>query len=182
MNNEIKDYIYEIQEEISKLVKNCNIKIKFVEKENLHISLKFLGELNLFEIEKIRSILKNIVTSFEQFTIDLAKTIRIFPNSLRPRVIWIGIDKGNDIIIKLYQSIENELKNEPFFQKENQFTSHITLARIKHLRYPKKLNEYVGNVQIDSHSQIVKKIDLMESKLTQKGPIYNIISSFPLSH
>ncbi len=157
------------------------MKIKLVERENLHISLKFLGDLNSGEIGKIINVLPKIVHNYDQFTIDLAKKIGFFPNLIRPRVVWIGIAKGNDIIVKIYKSIENELKSESFYQKDNQFTSHITLARIKYLRNPKKFNEYVENIQISSLSQKIKTIDLMESKLTREGPIYNIIGSFPLA-
>jgi 2'-5' RNA ligase len=180
LDSEITEYIFKIQGDIAQLRNSYNMKVKFVEKDNLHISLKFLGDLNSIEIEKIKITLQNISNKYRQFTIGLSENVGIFPNCIRPRVLWIGIAKGNDTLLKIFQSIEKELRLESYYQKENQFTAHITLARIKYIKYPKILNDYIRNIQINSISQRIKAIDLMESQLTKDGPIYKIISSFTL--
>ena len=60
LEREIKEYIYNLQQEINQIVNSCEMKVKFVEKDNLHISLKFLGDLNSVEIEKTSATLQNI--------------------------------------------------------------------------------------------------------------------------
>lgn len=95
--------------------------------------------------------------------------------------MWAGIEKGNDTIIKTFQSIENNLKSESFYKKENYFHPHLTLARIKYIKHPVKFNEYIRNISIDQLTYSVKKIDLMESILHESGPVYKIIGSFILS-
>ena len=157
------------------------MKIKFVEKDNLHISLKFLGDLNCKEIEKTSTILQNVSIKYQHFRTEFSKSIGVFPNISRPRVIWIGIEKGKDIILSIYQSIEKELKSEPFYGKENQFKPHITLARIKYMEQQHKFSECIKSIKIDPLTEPVKTIELMESRLTKEGPIYTIIKSFPLS-
>ena len=157
------------------------MKVKFVEKENLHISLKFLGDLNCKEIEKTSAILQNVSTKYQHFRAGLSKNIGVLPNISRPRVIWIGIEKGNDIISNIYQSIEKKLKSEPFYEKENQFKPHITLARIKYIEHQNKLSECIKNIKINPLTEPVKTIELMESQLLKEGPIYTIIKSFPLT-
>ncbi len=181
LEREIKEYIYNLQQEINQIVNSCEMKVKFVEKDNLHISLKFLGDLNSVEIEKTSATLQNISQKYHNFTVSLSKNIGIFPTLTRPRVIWIGIEKGSDIIFQIYQSIEKRLKSEPFYQKEKQFTAHITLARIKYLKYPQKLCDYLKNININPITDFIKKIDLMESQLTKEGPLYKVTKSFPLS-
>ena len=157
------------------------MKVKFVERDNLHISLKFLGDLNCQEIEKTSAVLHNTSTKYQHFKAELTKNIGVFPNINRPRVIWIGIEKGNNIILNIYQSIEEELKSEYFYKEESQYKAHITLARIKYLEYQHKLSDYLKSIKIEPLSESVKTIELMESHLTEEGPIYTIIKSFPLS-
>ncbi len=156
------------------------MKIKLVEKNNLHISLKFLGDLDCKEIKKTSTILKNVSTKYQHFTIELSKNIGVFPDIVRPRIVWIGIEKGNDIILKMYQSIEKGLKEEPFYEKNNQFKAHITLARIKYIEHQHKLSECIKNIKINPLTEPVKTIELMESQLLKEGPVYTIIKSFPL--
>jgi len=102
LDSEITEYIFKIQGDIAQLRNSYNMKVKFVEKDNLHISLKFLGDLNSIEIEKIKITLQNISNKYRQFTIGLSENVGIFPNCIRPRVLWIGIAKGNDTIYSTY--------------------------------------------------------------------------------
>lgn len=170
-----------MQQGIVQIRDKYNMKVKFVEKDNLHISLKFLGDLNRQEIEITSAILHNISTIYPYFRVELSKNISVFPNINRPRVIWIGIEKGNNIILNIFQSIEKELKSEHFYKRESQFKAHITLARVKYLENQRKLGDYFKSIKIEPLSETVKKIELMESQLTEEGPIYTIIKSFPLS-
>lgn len=181
LNRDIKEYIFKVQQRIVQIRDKCNMKVKFVERDNLHISLKFLGDLSCQEIEKTSAILQNVTKNYQHFRAELSENIGVFPNIARPRVIWIGIEKGNKIILNIYQSIEKELKSEQFYKKESQFKAHITLARIKYLEYQHKLSDYIKYIKVEPLSESVKTIELMESQLTKEGPIYTIIKSFPLS-
>lgn len=158
------------------------MKAKFVERENLHISLKFLGDLNSQEIDKTIIILQQISILYHCFMISLAESIGSFPTFNRPRVIWAGINKGNNIILEIYRTINDNLRKEPFYpkEKESRFSAHITLARVKYVKYPGQLANFTDNIKIKSISQQVKTIDLMESQLTKKGPEYKVIHRFPL--
>jgi 2'-5' RNA ligase len=180
LDSEIKEYIAKIQERIEQLSDNLHGKIKLVEKENLHISLKFLGNLNSMAIEKTKEVLQRVSQQYQPFLIDLSKNIGMFPNFKRPRVIWIGVGKGKNKIIEIYQALENELKAESFYQTENNFSAHITLARIKYIKNSQKMVDYLKTIKIDNLSQKVLSIYLMESCLTNEGPIYHVLKDFPL--
>lgn len=149
-----------------------------MENDNLHISLKFLGDLNDAQIEKTISLLQKASAESQHFSMTLAKNIGSFPNFTRPRVIWAGIEKGNDLISRLYFSVEKIMKSEVFYKSESRFTAHITLARIKHIGYPKRLKYFIDNITIDNIAQQVKTIELMESQLGKEGPKYHVIYSF----
>ncbi len=175
----IKKYLTNIQEYIRKY-EDARLKMKSVKSKNLHISLKFLGDLNSLEIEKTLLALQKISFQYQPFEIDLLKRIGVFPSPTRPRVIWIGIEKGGSEVEKIYHAIEQELREEPFYRYNKKFTTHITLGRVKYLKYPNKLIEAMKNIKFENISQTIHSIELMESHLTPQGPIYTVISHFPL--
>ncbi|MBP8717872.1 MAG: RNA 2',3'-cyclic phosphodiesterase [Candidatus Atribacteria bacterium] len=180
LDTEIKEYIAKVQEGIEQLRGSLHGKMKLVEKENLHISLKFLGNLDSMAIEKTKAVLQKVSQQYQPFFIELSENIGMFPNFKRPRVIWIGVEKGSNKIVEIYQALENELKTESFYQTENNFSVHITLARIKYIKNSQKMVDYLKTIEIDNLSQKVQSIDLMESCLTNEGPIYHVLKHFPL--
>ena len=178
LDKEIKSYLSNIQEEL--LNNNrAKLKMKTVERGNLHISIKFLGDLNRLEIEKISLALQKLSSKYQPFRINLSKKIGIFPGPKKPRVIWIGIEKGNSEVEKLYHDIERELQEESFYHNDKKFTTHITLGRVKYIKYPNNLIEFMKKIDFKDISQMVNSVELMESNLTTKGPIYGVISKFP---
>ncbi len=166
-----------IQEDIDQF-KDTKIKIKFVEKRNLHISLKFLGDLNSFEIQNTISALQKISPSFSPFTFRLAKKIDVFPGTGNPRVIWVGLEKGNREIERIYQAIELELRKETFYRSDKKFTPHITLGRIKFPKFSNLLIKHLDQIQVSTLSQKIHSIELMESHLAAEGPTYTVIRNF----
>ena len=179
LDKEIKSYLSNIQEEL--LNNNrAKLKMKTVERGNLHISIKFLGDLNRLEIEKISLALQKLSSKYQPFRINLSKRIGIFPGTKKPRVIWIGIEKGNSSEVeKIYHDIERELQEEAFYHNDKKFTTHITLGRIKYVKYPNNLIDFMQKIIFKDISQMVHSVELMESNLTTKGPIYGVISKFP---
>ncbi len=179
MDKEIKKYLSNIQEDILKINNNrAQLKMKTVERGNLHISIKFLGDLNRLEIEKISLTLQQLSSKYQPFRINLSKSIGIFPSTKKPRVIWIGVEKGSREVEKIYHDIERELQGESFYRIDNKFTTHITLGRVKYIKYPNNLIEFMKKIDFKDISQTVNSIELMESTLTAKGPIYGVISEF----
>lgn len=145
-----------------------NGKVKWVETENLHITLLFLGEQILEEV--LKCLLDRI--KIPSFLISL-KGVGFFPNEKRQRVIWIGVGKGKENIIELYNALSNQLSSINF-EKEKEFSPHITIGRIK-----------FGNIEIqglnyESRDFKVDEFVLFKSELTQKGPIYTKLERFKL--
>ena len=178
LDKEIKKYLSNIQEDIINY-NNAQLKMKIVERRNLHISIKFLGDLNRLEIEKISLALQKLSSKYQPFKINLSKRIGIFPSTKKPRVIWIGVEKGISEVEKIYHDIERELQGESFYNNDKKFTTHITLGRVKNIKYPNNLIEFINKIDFKDISQMVNSVELMESNLTTKGPIYRVISKFP---
>jgi 2'-5' RNA ligase len=156
-------------------------KMKWVEKNNLHITIKFLGYVSLGQIELIQSGLKEITGQYDPFLIKLSSYIGVFPTYKMPRIIWIGIKEGTNELEELYNSIEINMLKKGFPREEKCFSSHITIGRVKYIRDTTNFIRILKTIKVNTLSQEVCSIDLMESKLTPNGPVYNIAAKFPLS-
>ena len=177
LNPEIKEYLASLQVSLNV----PETKIKWVEKNNLHLTMKFLGDMSLEQRELIKSGLKGIASQYSPFIIKLSSNIGIFPTYKMPRIIWVGIKEGVNQLEELYNSIENDLSNKGFSREDKYFSGHITIGRVKFIRDKNNFIQILERTEIRNLlSQEVKSIDLMGSKLTPNGPIYSITAKFPL--
>ena len=154
------------------LIRKDNIFIgKFTEKENLHLTLKFLGEIDENEIERVKIKLRDL--DFSKFYCELGE-IGVFSKDFL-RIIWI---KVNGKIFDLQNEIDKNL--EDIFEKENRFMSHITIARIKNVRDKRKFIEFMKKVSVNKINFSVDEFSLMESKLSSKGAVYKELEKYRL--
>lgn len=145
-----------------------NGSLKLVERENMHFTIRFLGEIEPSLVELIRNSLKSV--SFKQFNLHL-KGVGAFPSFHKPRVIWIGVSEGTEDLIKLHSMVDAVLKNLRIRLEEEEFTPHLTIARVKYpnRELPRVLNELKDE---DFGQTVVKAFQFKQSILTSKGPIY----------
>jgi len=172
-----------IKKELSDIQQKITIgdsKIKWVYPELMHITLEFLGNQLPKQIEIIRQILKRITGHCKTFVIDLSSSIGVFPSLKKPRVIWVGIDKGSIELEMLSKLIKTDLQKKHLLSDNKEFRSHITIGRVKYLNNRNSLTDSIDHIVSKKISQKVNSIELMESKLTPTGPIYREIISFPL--
>lgn len=165
---EIKDYLFELE----KIVKEA--KITWVSKKNLHLTLKFLGEVNESDIPKIK---EQIQITHSKLKLKLSK-IGFFPNSKEPTVIWLGIEPEEEIIF-LQQKLDSQLLN--LFSGEQKFQAHLTLGRIKSIRRKEDFFNSIKSIQIEQKEFEITSFQLMKSQLTKLGPIYETLENIPLS-
>ncbi len=162
----------EPNEEIEKvLAETKKLGLRAVAGDNLHINLKFLGEVDESQTEGIKKALDS-VNGFGGFEIELAG-VGAFPDADFIRVVWIGVK--SDKVSALASLIDCEL-GRLGFNKEKSYTPHITLARV-----PKPVNglkELLG--ERDFGRQEIGEIHLIESTLTPKGPRYDRIHTVRL--
>lgn len=173
----------EIREHLASLQNNLNIpetKIKWVEKNNLHLTMKFLGYISLEQTELIKSALKEIISRYNPFSIELSSDIGVFPTYKMPRIVWVGIKKGANELKELYNSIEKNLFKKGFPRENKDFSGHITIGRVKIIRDKTNFIQILKRIEVNNLSQEINSIDLMESKLTPSGPIYDLTAKFTL--
>jgi 2'-5' RNA ligase len=166
-----RESIIEI-EEIQKLIKKKNLFYgKLTELENLHLTLKFIGEIEDSKIEEIKNVLRKI--SFKPFEVSLGE-LGLFND----RILWIKL-QGVEIW-QLQKQMDNLLV--PLgFEVEARFMSHITLARIKKIVDKPVLKDYILNLKHRPISFIVKDFCLKKSDLKIEGPLYSDLEKYSLS-
>ncbi|MEM4703178.1 MAG: RNA 2',3'-cyclic phosphodiesterase [Candidatus Pacearchaeota archaeon] len=168
---EIKKELRKVQEQLRK----SSINAKFVEPENLHLTLKFFGEVTDFQVNQIKEALKKI--RFEKFQAKLGSVGFFSPDFVR--VLWVSLEPCEKFF-ELHKKIEGFLNILKIRKEEREFKSHVTLARIKSLNkeeFFKKIKE----IKVRSLEFPVDSFCLKKSILTEKGPIYENLVRFELT-
>jgi len=170
---ELKEVLAGIQQEL----KQSRADVKWVKPENIHLTLKFLGEIKEDLAEKICSVIKKIAQENSSFNLELSG-LGAFPKLDSPRVIWLGIDNDRQIV-KIAGELEKEMQCLGFAPEARRFSSHITLGRARSaLNRPalveqvKSLNQKVSSLKAGCS---VERLTLFKSTLTPSGPIYEVI-------
>jgi len=150
---------------------SSDIDLKVVEDENLHITLRFIGEISDITVKDVIKVLEGI-RGFKKFSIRL-RGLGAFPSQSRPRVIWLGISDGSTQLKLIRDHIESGLRKLGISGEREEFVPHITLARIKSFRSNQCIaNLFIelGNIEVGTSP--VTRVKLKKSTLTPKGPIY----------
>lgn len=150
--------------------------VKWTEPENLHVTLLFLGEVDLREVT---AICRRVAEGCEEnppFALTVATT-GCFPNLRRPRTLWVGVTEGGPELTLLHDTLETGLEELGCYRREaRQYTPHITLGRLKSDQPTDKLSATLlklGDWQ--GGTMTVREVHVMSSELTPKGPIYTIL-------
>lgn len=158
----------------------ANERIKWVDTENIHLTLTFLGDTEVGKIESLTKMLSKICYGFGRFSFSLQGT-GVFTSYSNPRILWIGIDT-KDILCELNMLIVNGLARTGFTVEDKPFRPHITLGRLKLIHDKDILRSAVERFQEEIFQTVkVTEIALFESILKQSGPEYRALRVFSLS-
>lgn len=144
---------------------------KMTELENLHLTLKFLGEIDDSMVEKVREKLKGI--KFNEFDCKLCE-IGTFSLRGNPRIVWIKV--CGEGVWELQKKVDLAL--EGLFPKEERFMSHLTIARLRYVADKKGFVEHVKNIGLREIKFKVSGFELKSSELKSLGPVYRTIEKY----
>lgn len=161
----------EIRKEVKKIQDNLpEFNGKKAELENLHLTLKFLGEISDDKVEEVKEKLRKIQIEKFPATID---RIGVFSDKF-VKIIWLHIDGFE----KLQKEIDNKLKG--LFPSEKRFMSHLTIARVKSIKDKKEFLVKLKRIKIPKMKFIIDNFKLKKSTLTSEAPIYEDIEIYDL--
>ena len=160
--------------EFEKEIKKTGADVKLVEPQNIHITLKFLGDVKENLIDEIEQIMKDAVKKIQPFTIKLEGT-GVFPNQNYVRVVWIEI-KEAQVIETIANTIDEHLSKLGFKKEKRGFSPHLTIGRVKTAKNKQQLLKVIEKyVDVEFSIQEINSIKLKKSDLTSAGPIYTTI-------
>jgi 2'-5' RNA ligase len=157
--------------------------LKWVETDKLHLTLKFIGEINPTQVEQVKTILAKSLTGQRAFDIEVGG-LGMYPNRNNPRVIWLGIS-GADPMIEIHRILEQDLAAIDIMPERREFTPHLTLARVRRStdkETAKMIGKTLSQFVIEPLGTIsINQVRLYQSVLTPSGPIYTPLYSVPLN-
>lgn len=154
--------------------------VRWVRRENLHLTLKFLGEVPRERITRIQEALGRVACRHAPLEIALAG-VGAFPDLKRPRVLWVGLSSGQEALRCLAGDLDQELGLLGFQPEARGFVGHITLGRIARPESAPRLERSVQDLEgRPVGSRPVSELCLFCSRLQPAGPVYSVLQRFAL--
>jgi len=158
--------------------------INWVQPEQMHLTLKFLGDVPEIETPEVCRSVAKAVSKFEPFEI-VFRGAGAFPTTHNPRSLWVGVQDGTEYLMDLQAAIEEGLHQDLGFAKERRrFQPHLTIGRVKHVKSSANytLEELINsNADFDCNLSIVDEVVTFASFLGREGPTYQALDHAPLA-
>ncbi|MHC1605009.1 MAG: RNA 2',3'-cyclic phosphodiesterase [Candidatus Methanofastidiosia archaeon] len=175
---DIEKHIKEKVKETYSFFSPSIVRARFTAPENLHFTLKFIGERSQNDVDDIIEILRKAKENASPFDICIGG-FGAFPTISSPRIIWVGGKSEN--MTKLANIIDNELSKMGIQKEKKKFSSHLTIARVREVYNRERLSDVIEKLRkTEFGCQKVKKFILKKSVLTPRGPIYSNVEVFAL--
>jgi 2'-5' RNA ligase len=174
----IRDRAVALQEKLAR----TGTDVKWVEPENLHVTLLFLGEVVDRDVPAVCRAVADCCQEHPAFTLSV-ELAGCFPNPRRPRILWVGIGEGTQELVALHDALEVPLLELGCYRREDrQYTPHITLGRVRSDRPTDSLaTELARQAGWKCGTVEVTEVRVMSSQLGSEGPHYTVLSRAPLN-
>jgi 2'-5' RNA ligase len=152
-----------------------NVRVGWVKPEKIHLTLKFLGEIDESQLEKFSEAIEKTSQNISKFKIQIGKT-GVFPSAQNARILWLGLKDETGNLRKLNEILESECERKGVKKEIRSFKAHLTIGRLKEKSsalVEKHLSEEFEPIEFKS-SEIV----IYQSELLPQGSIYKIISKY----
>lgn len=153
--------------------------VKWVEKHNFHITLKFIGDIPIETVPFIKDCINRVHKKINPQLRIIINSTGVFPNINYPRVLWVGL-KNYDDLKNIYDGIEENLYSCRIIAKKTRFSPHITIGRFRKKPDRDILNKILKETSDFMIATELNSISIMKSELKPKGPIYTSIETFDL--
>ena len=179
IDEQIRKALGNLQNELRSKVDIKKSDVKWVNPDNIHLTLKFLGEIKDQEAVDVCNITKEVASRHESFELAL-ETVGHF-GGRSARVLWIGTGQNSDNLLQLQSDLEEQLASAGWPKETRKFSGHLTLCRVRNSKAGVKLaqvtKEYkdfkLGTISADS-------VSVYQSQLTPKGPVYTVLGNYEL--
>jgi len=154
--------------------------VRWVEPKNLHVTLKFLGDVSLNDLPQlIRAVAQSVS---QTYSFDLTfQGFGVFPSRESPKTIWIGCREGSQELEQLAENIGDGLLSLGFPKESRRFSPHLTIGRVKKMKKGSSLMPILDEQQDRLFGSCsVSEVQIFSSELTRQGPVYDELAAVPL--
>jgi len=153
-------------------LKESGAAVRWVEPANLHVTVKFLGQVEEADLPRVCGIMDEAVAGVAPFRVSVAGA-GSFPPARRPRVVWVGARADGDQLEVIHRRLEAGLQEVGVAPERRRFVAHVTLGRVRSSRGVDRLAEDIArSADRDFGAVTAEALTLFESKLTRTGPTY----------
>ena len=176
LDRAIKDDLGRLQDRLrSQLAPGC---VRWVRPEGMHLTLKFLGDTPLDKVEEVKVALAQAAAEVRPFTFTMA-ALGCFPNTRRPRVVWVGLQEVTGALVRLRDVVEAQVAPLGFPTERRPFKPHLTLGRVQRRASKSEVRE-IGEVVAASVAGIgsemtVQEVRYIKSDLQPSGAVYTTL-------
>lgn len=167
--------------ELQERLRASGAQLRWVKPHNLHFTLRFLGEIPAAQVARASVAVRETAGTMGPFTVEIGG-LGAFPNFDRPQVVWVGSGDGAEALERLAAALDAALARQGFPEDRRRFRPHLTLGRAKDDR---RWGDLVRALQQHREAglgrQEVRHVTVMESRLTQDGPVYTVQEQVPLA-
>jgi 2'-5' RNA ligase len=179
IDEQIQTALRDLQQQLQSKVDVKRSDVKWVNPENIHLTLKFLGETKDEQVVEVCNITKDVAGRHKGFDLDV-ESVGCFGGK-SARVVWVGIGQGSDSLLRLQEDIDQQLASAGWPQETRKFTGHLTLCRVRNSKAGVKLAQAseayrdfrLGTTPADS-------VIVYQSQLRPTGPIYTPLGNYKL--
>jgi 2'-5' RNA ligase len=168
---------------IEKLVQTCrsNLEdVRWVEQQNLHVTLKFLGDVSLNDLPQLIRAVTQSTRQMSSFDLTF-RGLGVFPNRETPKTIWLGCREGSEELSQLAETIDEGLLPLGFPKEARRFSPHLTIGRIKKQTQGMSLMPILDEHQNRLFGSCgISEVQIFSSELTRRGPLYDELAAIPL--
>jgi RNA 2',3'-cyclic 3'-phosphodiesterase len=157
-----------------------SVQASWTKMENIHLTLKFFGNVERDKISKISRAADAVARQFSPLKIHVDGT-GAFPKHGPARVLWIGLNDSSGKLIDLQKQFDRECAQEGFAAEDRAFHPHLTVARLRSSQGARRLSEVHGKTKFDPVDFTATGLTVFRSELSGKGSLYSVISQHPLS-
>jgi len=179
IDDKIRKAIADLQKQIVSKVDVKKGDLKWVEPNNIHLTLKFLGEISDEQVIEVSEIAKTVAQAHQKFNLEIESVGSFGGRSAK--IVWVGAGKGTDALLALQKDLDDLLAQTGYPKEEREFSAHLTLCRVNHPIAGLKIGEAIAQFShLKLGSIAADALCVYQSQLTPAGPNYTLLQSFKL--
>jgi len=169
----------DLQQQLKSKVDIKKSDVKWVKPENVHLTLKFLGEIKDEQVVDVCNVVKEVAGRHNGFELDIESVGHFGGRSAR--ILWVGTGEGRDNLLKLQKDLEQQLASAGWPPEKRAYSGHLTLCRVRNPKAGFKLAQVVEQYKdYKLGSMPADSVSVYQSQLTPAGPIYTVLGNYKL--